>query len=390
VLSGSEMVRIPASSFVMGSDSSEGDNDEHPSREVSLPTYYIDRTEVTNAQYQACVQAAGCSAPKDVSAFEDPQKQSHPVVFVTWAQANEFCAWMGKSLPSEARWERAARSATLDQPTYPWGFDAADCTKENFGGCVGGTTAVATHPSGTSVEGVMDLAGNVWEWVYDYYSDSYYAEGVIDDPFGPLSGDYRVIRGGAFDSVVTATRSANRSSNAPDQANASTGFRCALRGAPTASFSVNPLSGPFETTVFSVDASQSSDPNQPLDSLEVRWDWQDDGVYDSAWSTAKTANHRYFSNGIYRIRLEVEDADGNLDSTTQKVVAQGDSAWDGADCETTQDCAAGFECVVEQLVYHTCREDCSFGDATCVLEGRSCQIWYDILGAHAGLACLPM
>ncbi len=371
IISGSDMVRIPGGAFVRGSVEGQGDPDEEPQKTLIMPTFYIDRTEVTNAQYHACVDAFACTEPSDTTDYDDPSKASNPVVFVDWGQARDFCQWMNKYLPTEARWEMAARGD--DGRVYPWGNSYPDCAKANFSGCSGHTAPVGTHPAGASLYGALDMAGNVYEWVNDRYSETYYADAPMEDPLGPADGDLRVIRGGGFSSMPENIRVANRSYLSPDTGREDLGFRCALRGVPTADFTLNPESGPYADTVFAVDASSSSDPNHSIDQLEVRWDWENDDAWDTDWSFAKTASHRYAFGGIFRIKLQVRDPDGNDDIIGHDVVVETDSGWDGASCTSDQDCAPGFVCVWSGFVETVCREDCTMlFDTDCHIANRAC------------------
>jgi Cys-rich repeat protein len=386
IIQGSEMVRLPGGGFVRGSDPGEGEPDEEPEKTVLLPTFYIDRTEVTNDQYRACVQSGACTVPSDASAYNDPAKGAHPVVFVQWQQASDFCAWMGKGLPSEARWERAARG-TGDERIYPWGDSAPDCSRANYSGCTGATRPVGSLPGGASPGGVLDMAGNASEWVYDRYLDTYYTDSTLDDPWGPLEGDYRVVRGGGYDSLTSNIRVANRAYRDPTLGYADVGFRCSLRGSPTADFLVTPEAGPYASTTFSVDAATSSDPNHPVDVLEVRWDWEADDSYDTTWTTAKTASHRYAYHGVFRIRLELRDPDGNTDTASFEVVAEGQTGWDGATCASDQECAHGFRCVLDWSVFdYVCREACIWLiEPECHFGAQTCKLTIDPVGN----ACMP-
>ena len=233
-----EEILIPAGSFQMGCDSSnpaESCNSwEQPLHTVTLSAYSIDKYEVTNARYKACVAAGGCTVPGSV----DSSKRSpyygtstyadYPVLNVDWFQANAFCAWAGKRLPTEAEWEKAARGSS-DTRKYPWGNSAPDCTKTNYDSCVGDTSRVGSYPSGASPYGVMDMAGNVDEWVQDWYGSSYYSVSPSNNPQGPETGTYRVLRGGSwvrFD-FVGDVRSALRSVLPPRPLDLdSNGFRC--------------------------------------------------------------------------------------------------------------------------------------------------------------------
>ncbi|MBU6351134.1 MAG: formylglycine-generating enzyme family protein [Chloroflexi bacterium] len=244
-----EEILIPAGSFQMGCDSSNPaengcnngwQNDELPLHTVTLDAYYIDKYEVTNARYKACVDAGGCTAPAGgvdswtrspyygTSTYAD-----YPVVKVTWNQASAFCAWAGGRLPTEAEWEKAARGSS-DTRKYPWGNSAPDCTKLNYGyyngDCVGDTSRVGFYPSGASPYGVMDMAGNVWEWVNDWYDSDYYSVSPGVNPQGPSTapstGSYRVLRGGSWFVIGNYVRSASRFYNVPDHWVNYYGFRC--------------------------------------------------------------------------------------------------------------------------------------------------------------------
>ena len=229
----------------MGCDSSNPaetcSSNEQPLHTVTLSAYFIDKYEVTNARYKACVDAGGCTAPQSVDSstrspyYGTSTYADHPVVNVTWHQASAFCAWAGKRLPTEAEWEKAARGSS-DTRKYPWGNSAPDCTKLNYyhyngvsygyGYCVGDTSRVGSYPSGASPYGVMDMAGNVWEWVNDWYGSDYYSVSPGVNPQGPSTGEDRVLRGGAGDNDGNGVRSAVRGSGNPDDWASSVGFRC--------------------------------------------------------------------------------------------------------------------------------------------------------------------
>jgi formylglycine-generating enzyme required for sulfatase activity len=226
------MVFIPAGDFLMGSvnsDSSASD-DEKPQRTVYLDAYWIDQTEVTNAQYALCVAAGVCQPPSETQSYTrssyygDAQYDNYPVIYVSWNEAAAYCAWVGGRLPTEAEWEKAARGT--DGRIYPWGNQDPNCQLVNYSSCAGDTSAVGSYPAGASPYGLLDMAGNVWEWVQDRYSDSYYASSPASNPPGPSSGDYRVLRGGAWLNESRNARSADRGWLNPGNRYDSGGFRC--------------------------------------------------------------------------------------------------------------------------------------------------------------------
>ena len=213
-------------------------NIEQPLHTVTLDTYHIDKYEVTNARYKTCVDAGQCTTPGSaysgyywsVPYYDTTTYADHPVININWHQANAFCAWDGKRLPTEAEWEKAARGSS-DTREYPWGNDWPDCSKTNYVHfCVGNPSRVDSYPSGASPYGVMDMAGNVLEWVNDWYQGDYYSVSPVSNPRGPITGMLRVLRGGAWGSSwysTTSVRSAGRSANDPDNWNYLSGFRCA-------------------------------------------------------------------------------------------------------------------------------------------------------------------
>ena len=215
------MVVVPAGEFWMGSDDNEN---EKPRHRVHLDRFYIDTYEVTNGQYDEFVRVTRWTPPAyrhDVSL----SGSSQPVVGVSWNDADAYCKWAGKRLPTEAEWEKAARGG--DGRTYPWGntwergrahFDERDSDK---------TMPVGSYPSGTSSYGAYDMAGNALEWVADWYDADYYHRSQERNPPGPDSGELKVVRGGAWIDPPLFLVSSVRGANSPDARNTLTGFRCA-------------------------------------------------------------------------------------------------------------------------------------------------------------------
>jgi eukaryotic-like serine/threonine-protein kinase len=196
---GAAMVFVPAGEFTMGNDN--GGANAKPVHQVYIDAYWVDVYEVTNALYKRCVDAGSCRPPassasaKQASYFGNPQFDNYPVTYVGWEDAKAYCAWAGKRLPTEAEWEKAARGT--DARVYPWGNEW-DGTKANVELRVGDTTPVGRYPAGASPYGALDMAGNVWEWVADWYDSTYYAHSPSRNPAGPSSGQYRVLRGGGW------------------------------------------------------------------------------------------------------------------------------------------------------------------------------------------------
>ncbi len=221
----SEMVFIPAGTFMMGSTS--GDADERPVHQVTLSAYCMDLTEVTVAAYRGCT-APGCSAPDTGGAcnWGLAGRDLHPINCVDWNQALAYCRWRGGELPTEAQWEYAARGG--DGRTYPWGNAAPAAQPCWAGGGTArtGTCPVGTFPAGNSPFGLMDMAGNVYEWTADWMGP--YAAGAASDPTGATSGTFRVFRGGGWgNSAASFMRSAGRDGQAPTYRDVIDGFRCA-------------------------------------------------------------------------------------------------------------------------------------------------------------------
>ncbi|MBI4862196.1 MAG: SUMF1/EgtB/PvdO family nonheme iron enzyme [Candidatus Riflebacteria bacterium] len=216
---GAVMMKIPAGEFLMGS--TDGGDDERPPHRVYLEQFFIDRYEVTNRLYRKFLQATKHRAPKS---WADNHGDDQPVVNVSWDDAEAYCTWAGKRLPTEAEWEKAARGGLEGKP-YPWGDQTPAgraCCKHGIG--MNRPQRVGSYPS--NGYGVNDMAGNVWEWCADWYKKGYYGESLLKNPRGPGSGEKRVLRGGSWSDLESGSRCASRNSLDPTKRNRSTGFRC--------------------------------------------------------------------------------------------------------------------------------------------------------------------
>jgi formylglycine-generating enzyme required for sulfatase activity len=219
---------IPAGKFQMGNPHYRN---EMPSHMVEISQFWMDRTEITNAQYARCVDQRVCQPPNRFSSytrpdyFGNPQYEAYPVIYVTWDDADTFCRWAGGRLPTEAEWERATRGS--DNRTYPWGNELPQASLLNYNFAIGDTSAVGSYPSGASPYGVLDMEGNVAEWVKDWYESDYYAQSPFSDPGGPVATGSRVVRGGSWLDNRNAVRSGLRLGYPSDSAFINLGFRCA-------------------------------------------------------------------------------------------------------------------------------------------------------------------
>ena len=197
---GAEMVLIPAGQFLMGSPEGEGDDWEHPQHTVFVDTFYMDKYEVTNAQYKQFVDATGHKVPR-YWGDEKYNQPDHPVVGISWYDAKAYCQWAGKRLSTEAEWEKAARGGLVGKK-YPWGDDITH-DYANYEGTGGKDIWSETSPVGSFAPngyGLCDMAGNVWEWCADWFSPNYYASSPMQEPTGPSSGSAPVLRGGGWNS----------------------------------------------------------------------------------------------------------------------------------------------------------------------------------------------
>lgn len=232
-----EMVHVPAGWFTMGRD--DGMDREAPTHRVYLDAFYIDRYEVTNAEYKECVDAGACPAPDPSlpgsntrrSYYPNPDYANYPVIMVSWGDADAYCRWANKRLPTEAEWEKAAGwdPNTEAMYDYPWGNSAPTPDLLNYGESgFADTTEVGSYPEGRSPTGAYDMAGNVWEWVNDWYSSDYYARSPERNPTGPASGTDKIYRGGSWrESNPAMVRVTFRGHTEPENFWVALGFRCA-------------------------------------------------------------------------------------------------------------------------------------------------------------------
>jgi formylglycine-generating enzyme required for sulfatase activity len=221
---GIAMVYIPEGEFTIGSPLREGDADEHPAHKVFLDGFWIGKTEVTFEQYDRF-----CSdTNREKAADEGWGRGKRPAIYVSWRDAEDFCAWLKKKtglgfrLPSEAEWEKAARDR------FPWGSRLPDSSLANFNKDHMMTRPTGAYPRGASPFGVLDLAGNVWEWTSDWYDPGFYQVSPRENPRGPESGSERVVRGGSWVNGANLVRAANRSSEKPESKLNILGFRLAM------------------------------------------------------------------------------------------------------------------------------------------------------------------
>lgn len=235
-----QMIPIPAGDFMMGSDT--GPADERPAHGVFLSSFAIDRLPITNAQVANFLKVMGPTNAAGETLFDvddpdarihrqgdrwmaDPGFENHPAVEVSWVGARDFCAWAGKRLPTEAEWEKAARGT--DGRRYPWGNDPPDATRARFAAGWNATAPVGSFPGGASPYGVLDLSGNVWEWMSSAYRP--YPYRADDGRENLAAGPVRSTRGGGHDATVddiTTTQRGRQLSRSPRSGHHNIGFRC--------------------------------------------------------------------------------------------------------------------------------------------------------------------
>jgi formylglycine-generating enzyme required for sulfatase activity len=262
-IDGAVMVYVPAGEFRMGSTDNEVDrmvalcesgaeyaltetgcerwrfDNEQPAHSITMDGFWIDQNEVTNGQYRQCVEAGACEIPENLLGqivYEDSSREDLPVGHMLWSEAATYCEWAGARLPTEAEWEYAARGP--EGLMFPWGnefevgrlnYCDANCTAEltkdwDFDDGYAVESPVGSYPDGASWCGALDLAGNVAEWVADWYDSEYYEHSPSSNPTGPSSGELRVTRGGSYYNAPSAVTAIRRH---PSRLDSVAGFRCA-------------------------------------------------------------------------------------------------------------------------------------------------------------------
>jgi hypothetical protein len=223
-LDGAMLVYVPAGEFTMGNGIGNS-----PEKAVFLDAYWIYAMVVTNKMYAQCVATGNCAPPaQEVGSpvYTNSQYGDFPVVGVTWDMAANYCGWAQAQLPTEAQWEKAARGA--DAGVFPWGIADPDCSLANFEGCLGHTSSVLDFPDGRSPYGAYDMAGNVFQWLNDFYDDASYDSMELRNPTGPGTGTSHGLRGSSYETELALLPSAVRHFGAPAYHSSELGFRCAV------------------------------------------------------------------------------------------------------------------------------------------------------------------
>jgi len=223
---GMVQVYVPEGEFLMGVGDTHTFSDS-PQHKVFLDVFWIDQVEVTNAMYLKCIRAGGCSDPVTDNIYYDKWiYRNYPMIYVVWSQAQEYCQWAGRRLPTEAEWEKAARGVNGD--SYPWGNEAPNARLANYDETMI-LEAVPSfrYPLGASPYGVFNMSGNVREWVADWFDPEYYTYSPYSNPTGPETGKKRSLRGGSYVENKREIAVYVRYSHQPDSAGLNRGFRCA-------------------------------------------------------------------------------------------------------------------------------------------------------------------
>ncbi len=219
-------VYIPAGEFTMGTDARTGRTGDIQHK-VYLSAYWIDQFTVTNAMYALCVSAGTCrrTATYDTY-FGNPAYADYPVHYINWYDAEAYCKWEGGKLPTEAEWEKAARG--VNGLRYPWGNAQPDAALLNFNAAIGSPVSAYSYWAGMSPYGLLNMAGNVQQWVADWYSPDYYEQSPYKDPAGPANGTLKVLRGGGFWDNSKEVQTFFRFRHDPTSSGAHRGIRCAV------------------------------------------------------------------------------------------------------------------------------------------------------------------
>ena len=228
------MVAIPAGEFWMGVDGMIGLEDEKPRHKVWLDAYRMDVYEVTVASYARFLTATHREPPAYWETVKQTEHGDRPVIGVSWDDAEAYCRWAGKRLPTEAEWEKAARGT--DERSYPWGNQkpAPDLANYALGARFSYSQVlkpVGTYEKGKSPYGLFEMGGNVWEWTQDWYDGGYYGRSSEKNPAGPGEGQFKVLRGGSWSDMAKYMLTYGRFKLPPSTRNSYTGFRCAKSSA---------------------------------------------------------------------------------------------------------------------------------------------------------------
>jgi formylglycine-generating enzyme required for sulfatase activity len=224
------MVEIPEGLFTMGLDGIQALEDERPKHQVSLAAFLLDTYEVTTTQYAAFLAVTNRAAPWQWNTVDLTLHRDRPVIGVDWSDADAYCRWKGKRLPTEAEWEKSARGT--DGRLYPWGNRSPHKDLANF--ALGARFSysqvlmpVQSYEQGKSPYGLYQMAGNVWEWVQDWYQTNYYEVSPDHNPQGPEQGQFKVLRGGSWSDLPKYLLTYGRFKLPPETRNSYVGFRCA-------------------------------------------------------------------------------------------------------------------------------------------------------------------
>jgi len=262
---------------------------ENPEHKVFVNSFWIYSTEITNQQYALCDSLGECTSPDldDNPSYAEKQNANNPVVGVTYEQAAAYCSFVNGRLPTEAEWEKSARNSNSD--LYPWGGTEPTCDLLNFNDCVGNTSNVINYQDGASIYGALDMAGNVSEWVADWFDPDYYDSSPSENPKGPVSGTMRSVRSNNYSSDAEQAKIVNRSSEEPQIHRPDLGFRCVVDDDPTyfAPFCKTPLIYDSSTQTSespvscpALDITEAQFCTGKLPATNVKFDGPSDSVID--------------------------------------------------------------------------------------------------------------